>query len=223
VSRLPFVVSLPHAGLEVPPEVVDLHALEPEDVAAESDADAAEIFAPLRDRVAGFVTTEIARVFVDVDRNEDDLRPDGAVKTRTRRRRPIYRAPPDRALVTRLLAAHHRPYHERLRREASEALLGIDCHTRPDSAPVHVVTGSLTCDPHYSELLVACLEHAFGVDVAARRLDAGGHIIRAGPGGISWVRLVVSAEPWAPPRDKARCVAWALDLLHLRLRNALAR
>jgi N-formylglutamate amidohydrolase len=214
------LISLPHAGLEVPPEVVELHALTPDDVTAESDEGAAEIFEPLRERVAGFVAARVARAFVDVDRAEDDHRSDGAIKTRTRQGAPVYRTPPDRRLIARLLSTHHRPYHEQLRQLADEVVIGLDCHTTRTTrgAPVRVGTAGFTCDPHLSALLVACLEHAFDVEVALDRPSTGGgHIVRSAPGGISWVKLLVSVEPWIAPGDKARNVAWALNLFRMRL------
>ena len=78
---LPFLVSVPHAGLSVPPEVEGLCILEEQDIIEDGDEGAAEIYYPLKDQVTAFVFTDIARAIVDMNRREDDRTKDGVVKT----------------------------------------------------------------------------------------------------------------------------------------------
>lgn len=60
---LPLLVSVPHAGLRVPPEVAHLCALSPKEVADDGDVGAAEIYA-IEDAVAAYATTDVARAIV---------------------------------------------------------------------------------------------------------------------------------------------------------------
>ena len=48
---LPLLISVPHAGLRVPPEVADRCLLTAEEVAADGDVGVAEIYLPLEGRV----------------------------------------------------------------------------------------------------------------------------------------------------------------------------
>lgn len=78
-SRLPYLISVPHAGLMIPPEVEDRVALTPEEIVRDGDEEAADIYLPLQDHVRAVVTTGIARALVDVNRPEGDLGMDGVV------------------------------------------------------------------------------------------------------------------------------------------------
>jgi formiminoglutamase len=61
---LPLIISVPHAGLAVPQETRDYCALTPEQILADSDEGAAEIY-DLKSEVAVHITTDIARAVVD--------------------------------------------------------------------------------------------------------------------------------------------------------------
>ncbi|MGD8376962.1 MAG: N-formylglutamate amidohydrolase, partial [Acidobacteriota bacterium] len=107
--KLPLLLSVPHAGLKVPPEAAPYCVLEPDAIVADGDEFARPIYA-LEDEVEAFVTTEIARAIVDLNRPEDDRRPDGVVKTHTCWNVPVYRPfPPDDVIET-LLECYYRPY-----------------------------------------------------------------------------------------------------------------
>ena len=127
--RLPLLVSVPHAGLEVPEEVADLCVLTLQQIVEDGDEGAAEIYA-IEDEVEAFVTTSVARAIVDLNRAEDDRGKDGVVKTHTCWDVPVYGSPLPDELIEHLLATCHRPYHARLTELASGgAKLGVDCHT----------------------------------------------------------------------------------------------
>ena len=90
--KLPLLLSLPHAGLRVPDEVAHLCTLTEREIAEDGDEGAAAIY-DLAGDVDAFVTTDVARAIVDLNRAVDDRRRDGVVKTHTCWDVPIYREP----------------------------------------------------------------------------------------------------------------------------------
>lgn len=229
-ERLPILVSLPHAGLEAPPEVAALLAIGQDEIARDSDQGAEEIFSPLEALAAGFVRTRIARAIVDVNRAPDDLRPSGAVKGHTFWKRPVFREPPSDELRARLIARHHAPYHARLEALAAGAVLGLDCHTMAERTPpvgprpgerrprACLGNGGATLPGNWFRLLAEALERHLGARVALNHPFPGGFITRSRPGGLPWVQLELSREPWLTLADKAAAVRAALGEFAPRLR-----
>ena len=80
--KLPLLVSVPHAGIRVPEEAEPYCILTSEQIVEDGDVGAAEIYT-LEPEVEAYVTTQIARAIVDLNRAEDDRRADGVVKTHT--------------------------------------------------------------------------------------------------------------------------------------------
>ena len=72
-APLPLLISVPHAGWKIPPEIGSRCILTEEEIIRDGDEGAADIYR-LADEVSVFVTTEIARAIVDVNRAEDDRR-----------------------------------------------------------------------------------------------------------------------------------------------------
>ena len=93
---LPLLLSVPHAGLRVPPEVQAICTLSEADIIKDGDEFAREIYAPLETEVAAFLTTDIARAVVDLNRAEDDFHKDGVIKRHTCWDVPVYRDYPPR-------------------------------------------------------------------------------------------------------------------------------
>jgi formiminoglutamase len=224
MDRLPLLISVPHAGLAVPAEVAGLNLLTPEQIAADGDAGAAAIYGGLRDRVARFVTTDIARAFVDLNRAEDDVRKDGVIKTHTCWDEPVYRAPPPPATVEALLARYHRPYHRRLSDLAgSGVVLGVDCHTMAAAGPpvgpdtgmprpeVCIGDGDGACPRDWAERLVDCFARQFSGAVTLNRPFSGGYILRAHAAELPWVMIELSRAPFASDAEKGRRVLAALS------------
>lgn len=212
---LPLVLSVPHAGREIPPEVSDINLLSPAEIEADGDEGAAEIFLPLKTEVAALVTTPFARAYVDHNRSADDLRKDGVVKTHTCWDVPIYRRPLSNAEIEQLLEEYYRPYHRMLADSATQARLGVDCHTMAAVAPPigpdpgqprpRICLGNghgKTCPANWLEALAHCLAHAFNSEVNLNKPFAGGYITRSRPGGIPWIQLELSREQWLPYTDK---------------------
>jgi formiminoglutamase len=192
--------------------------LRPEDVVKDGDEGAREVYA-LEEGVLGFVTTEIARAIVDMNRSEDDRRRDGVVKTHTCWNVPVYKDFPPDDVVESLLEPYHRPYHRALRESASRgALLGIDCHTMAAVGPpvgpdpgkerpaVCLGNADGTCPVDWLDSLADCLASAFGVEVSKNEPFKGGHIVRSRPGGIPWVLLELSRGDFMSREEKRTSV-----------------
>jgi formiminoglutamase len=134
-SRYPFLISIPHGGTEVPPEVRDRIALSPEDLAWYCDPHTREIF-DFGDAVAARIDTPISRMVVDVNRPPlppPPRDPDGIIKVRTIDSRPVYREGrfPDMQLIHLLLMAHYFPYHQRIDEliDRCPVRIAFDCHS----------------------------------------------------------------------------------------------
>jgi len=222
MTRLPLLLSVPHAGLRVPEEVGALCRLTPREVEEDGDEGAAAIYA-LQSAVVRFVTTDIARAIVDMNRAEDDRRKDGVVKTHTCWDVPVYRAFPPEELVETLLERFHRPYHGRLTAGAlPDVRLGVDCHTMaaigppvgPDAgaARPHVClsNGDGTCPAAWLDGLARCFRREFGPEVTVNEPFKGGYITRTHASEMPWVQLELSRAPFLPDAEKRARVLRAL-------------
>jgi formiminoglutamase len=222
--KLPILVSVPHAGLDMPPELSGIVSLAHDDVVKDGDEQAAAVFLPLEDRVAGFVTTGIARAFVDVNRDEGDFSKDGVVKTHTCWDVPVYSEAPDAALIERLLEKYYHPYHERLEALASSAgiRVGVDCHTMaavgppvaPDSGrrrPAACVSDADgACDPAWTRELARQLEAVIGGEVKVNDPFKGGYITRRHARFLPWLQLELSRGDFTGVAEKRDAVTAAL-------------
>lgn len=223
MTRLPILVSVPHAGLEIPDEVEDRCILSADDVVADGDEGAAEIYR-LEDLAARFVTTDVARAVVDLNRPETDRRADGVVKTHTCLGVPIYNEPLPESLVESLLEQYHRPYHRKLTESARNAVqLGLDCHTMLAVGPeIGPLPGELrpriclsnvdgaSCPDHLLEALASSLQQVFGFEVARNFPFKGGYITRAHADELPWMQLELSREPFMSNAEKRSRVTEAL-------------
>jgi len=224
-EKLPLLVSLPHAGLGVPPDAEPYCILSPRDIEKDGDEGAAEIYTALRERVFAFVTTDVARAIVDLNRAEDDRSKDGVVKTHTCFDVPVHDPFPPEEVVERLLERYHRPFHRRLREAAGAGVeLGVDCHTMaavgPPVAPdpgverpaVCLSNADVTCPADRFEALCAAFETAFrGFRVARNTPFRGGHIIRTHAGELPWVQVEISRGRFLSNGEKRDRVIRALQ------------
>lgn len=221
--KLPLLISVPHAGLMVPPKVEPYCALTPQQITEDGDEGAAEIYHGLRDHVAAFVTTPVARAIVDASRAENDRQPDGVVKTHTCWNVPIYQDFPPPEIIESLLDQHYRPYHLLLTELAKSGVkLGVDCHTMATKGPpigpgpgierpwVCLSNGDGTCPQEWIESLAKCFARAFDHDVAINDPFKGGYIIRSHANELPWVQLELS-----------RAAFMSNDEKHLRVLSAL--
>lgn len=201
---LPLLFSVPHAGLQIPPEVKSLCILSEKDIVEDGDEGAAEIYLPLQTEVSAFVTTDIARAIVDMNRAENDRRKDGIVKTHTCWDVPVYRKFFSEDVIETLIEKYYRPYHSYLTHYAKGVKLGVDCHTMaakgpsigPDPGEVRpficMSNADFTCPKEWIASLAACLEKVFETDVSINQPFKGGYIIRSHAKELPWVQLELS-------------------------------
>lgn len=246
---LPILVSVPHGGTETPPELADRVIATPQDIFDDSDAATLDIYA-LEGEVAHFVTTPIARAFVDLNRAPDDrppANPDGVVKSETCYGRPIY--DPAKPLTDQdakaLLERYYFPYHARLEEAARDdgVRLALDCHSMaavpPPTSPDLGQQRPLIClsndDGRTSQVstlekLADALAEAFEINrsgIWLNRPFKGGHITRSHGGGrVPWIQLEMNrslylADPWFD-RDTLRVDARRLHDLRNRVFRALS-
>ena len=222
-GRLPLLLSVPHAGLAIPPEVAELNLLTPEEIAEDGDEGAAAIYLPLEHEVAALVTTPIARAYVDMNRSEGDIRKDGVVKSHTCWDRPIYRRPLRSAEIEALMARYHRPYHEALSVQGrDEVVLAVDCHTMaavgPPVAPdpgverpaVCLGSGGGAIPERWLAILKECFEREFPGEVTVDAPFSGGHVTRSHAVERPWVQLELSRAPYWSDQQKGEAVERAL-------------
>lgn len=222
---LPLLISVPHAGLDVPPEVESLCLLTPEQIAADGDEGAAAIYHGLREHVAAFATSPVARAIIDLNRAEDDRRADGVVKTHTCWNERVYRDFPSEELIQQLLSEHYHPYHHRLAGLArSDVKLGVDCHTMAAMGPpigpgagierpwICLSNADETCPREWLESLARCFEQAFEHEVALNDPFRGGYIVRRHASELPWVQLELSRAGFMPDDQKHERVLQALQM-----------
>jgi len=229
-KKLPLLISVPHAGVEVPPELEGRVKLNERDIKMDGDEGASEVY-DLENEVEALVTTEIARCFVDLDRREDERGEDGVVKTVTCYGTPIYTEPLPESLIETLLDRYYRPIHDELSRIAASGRikLGVDCHTMaewgppigPDprlERPPICLGNDGTCPDHLFNTLRECFEHAFSEFYVAHNLPfTGEHIACRHAEEIPWVQLEICRVPFLSNAEKRERVLqaftdWSIDV-----------
>lgn len=138
------VQSIPHGGMETPPEFHTRLAIDAVDIYNEADLwvdslyDLALAAQPVR--TLATVTASIARGIVDVNRPADDLdNPDGAIKAISSYGRETFAPSLSHEEKRTLIKAHWRPWHDALdaalRATAGEVRLLLDCHSMAQRGP----------------------------------------------------------------------------------------
>ena len=221
--KLPLLISVPHAGLSIPEEVKELCVLNREQIIADSDEGADEIYA-LESVVTSYITTDIPRAVVDVNRSEEDRGPDGVVKVSTIYEIQVYRESLSEDLVESLLERYYRPYHRRLTELAKEAKFGLDCHTMAAYGPpiaqdvglerpeICLSNAGRTCPRSLFEGLAACFENIFDVSPALNSPFKGGHIVRSHAAELPWIQVELSRASFMSTFEKHDKVLKALEL-----------
>lgn len=210
---LPLLISVPHAGTEIPPEIAGINLLSIEQIIKDGDEGAGIIY-DLQDDVREFVTTEIARAYVDLNRPETDRGSDGVVKTETIYKESIYDRELQESQVKRLLTNYYYPYHKRLSQLCANVMLGIDCHTMAAEAPpislepgrprphICLSDGDGTCPKEWTLILARCLEKEFDFDISVNEPFKGGHIIRSHAHELPWLQLELSRADFLTLEEK---------------------
>jgi formiminoglutamase len=141
-DRLPVLISIPHGGDQIPPEVENRVQLTERDIFFDGDALTREIY-NFEDRVEAFIEMPIARAIIDLNRSHDDRppeNPDGVVKTITTDKTQIYKQDmfPDDSFIEHLLEKYYLPFHNEVDQllDRHEIILALDCHSMLEKAPV---------------------------------------------------------------------------------------
>ncbi|NIN73031.1 MAG: N-formylglutamate amidohydrolase [Gemmatimonadetes bacterium] len=238
---LPILLSIPHGGMRQPPELAGRVCLSQEELFDDSDAYTREIY-DLGGEVIRVVSTEIARAFVDVNREPHDrppANPDGVIKSATCYGHRIYDegAEPGDELVVELLERYYHPYHRALKQAAKDrrVKLALDCHSMATEAPLIAPdrgrqrplfclsnADGLTCPKDLLENIQHAVADAFECELAAVRLNQpfkGGFITRAhGRGKVPWVQVEMNRSLYLDPTwfDRETLVAEPQRLQQLR-------
>lgn len=226
MSTMPLLISVPHAGTRIPYEVLELNRLSRRQIVSDGDAGAATIYGPLKNHVRHFVAADVARAYVDLNREETDIRKDGVVKTHTCWDEPVYSSPLSPERVRTLIRKYHRPYHQKLETLArGGVIMGIDCHTMAETGPPvgpdsgmrrpHVCigdTGGTSCPGPWTELLAKCLKRSFEGEVRINSPFGGGWVTRRHQQSLPWIQVELSRAPFASESEKGLRMLKALRL-----------
>jgi N-formylglutamate deformylase len=156
-ASLPILVIIPHGGVQVPDELAAYETLNEFDLFIQSDACANDLFY-FDTAVSGMIKTDIARLFIDVDRPYTELAGagNGVIKKTTLDSRPIYNDGvfPDEIAIANMLKRYYFPFHDAIKKsiEAGGIELILECHTLMAVGP------KLSDDPGKPRPLVL-LEH----------------------------------------------------------------
>ena len=135
------MISIPHGGDRIPPEVIDIVNITQKDIFYDSDTMALDLY-DFKDKVAALVEMPVARAILDVNRAPDDLppeNPDGVVKTTTLQGKSVYKKEkfPRDDIIDILLNKYYFPYHIEITSllKKQDIRLALDCHTMLEYAP----------------------------------------------------------------------------------------
>ena len=141
MKKIPILISIPHGGWRIAPEVEGIWALSPSDAFHDGDPLTPLIY-DFSDRVTFQLVMEYYRALVDLNREPHDIAPanrDGVIKSHTIYDVEVYKPGclPDEDLKKELLDKYYHPYHQRLRDclRDSEIRAGFDCHSMAAVSP----------------------------------------------------------------------------------------
>lgn len=142
-EKLPFLIIIPHGGLNIPEELFGYENVSPLNIFFESDAGAESVFS-LKNSVLKTISTGISRIFVDVDREYKSVAPvtkDGVIKSRTSMNREVFKNDcyPDEIAISNILSRYYFPFHESIRNSLKEMKFSaiIECHTHMPVGPAN--------------------------------------------------------------------------------------
>ncbi len=224
MDTLPILLSIPHGGMLVPPELKSYIDIPEKYIFEDIDPFSQEIYG-LNSRAAKIVSTPFARAFIDMNRATTDMPPDcpdGIVKSKTCFARRIYKndvlPPPE--IVRQLIDKYYIPYHQNLSKgmQSDMVKMGFDCHTMAEKPPPVApdTTGrrplinlgdnhGKACPSAITRKLAQAFAEAFGIpmkEISINEPFAGGYITREhGQGPKPFVQIEMNrrlylAGPW---------------------------
>lgn len=133
-QRTPVLVEVPHAGLEIPPDVLEEVTAPRDGVLRDADIYVDRLYADAPKVGATLIAARMSRYVVDLNRADDDVdaqsvigvgvsggtHPRGVVWRMTTDGRTILRRPLTRTQLERRLDLYHRPYHLAVERALRE-------------------------------------------------------------------------------------------------------
>ena len=227
--KLPLLVSVPHAGQQIPQEVQDICILTSEQINEDSDWGAEDIYYGLEKSVEAFIASDIARAIVDLNRAPDDFRKDGIIKTHTCYDVPVYRKAPSQKLIDKLLAKYYHPYHQKLESwaESQNIKVGIDCHTMavvgppigPDAGAVRPLVCLSNSDGTSPDEWLNKLKESFKKVFPKEQVTIndpfkGGYIICTHSTKLPWLQIEISRTEHISNSEKRDGVIEALGVWH---------
>jgi formiminoglutamase len=133
--KYPFLISIPHGGVEIPAEVAGRFALSEKEISWYCDPSTRTLF-DFGQSVEATIDTHVSRMVIDLNRPPLPLPPkdpDGIIKVRTVDGRPVYRPGqmPDLPLIHQLMMKWYFPYHQRIDELIDQypVRLAFDCHS----------------------------------------------------------------------------------------------
>jgi N-formylglutamate deformylase len=146
-EKLPLLISVPHGGTVIPPEIQTACLLNEKDIVLDGDTWTKTLY-DFKDLVEEYHEMDIARIAVDLNRHQHDLPPenaDGVVKTSTVDGEKVWETPGGLSELERekLIQTYYLPYHHALEKAADnpQVKLAMDCHTMLDYGPSPTATG----------------------------------------------------------------------------------
>jgi len=141
--QLPFVLSIPHCGTRIPPDVRACIALSEDDIAESVDFGTQEIFGALP--ALRIIASRWNRLVADLNRNPGQRDAKGVVALTDYSGLSVFHSgcEPTQAEIEERVARYHTPYHTQLTEliQPDDFLGLIDCHslngTGPADAPDH--------------------------------------------------------------------------------------
>jgi formiminoglutamase len=207
----------------VPPEVEDLCILKRQQIVEDGDEGAAEIYS-ISEHVEHFVTSDVARAIIDLNRAADDRRRDGVVKTHTCWDVPIYREALSEETIEKLLHRYYRPFHRALTEHAGGGVIaGIDCHTMAEIGPpvgpdpgvprpfICISNANRTCPSEWMSVLATCLRETFKKPISTNYPFEGGFITRYHSKNLPWIQIELNRTTTMSPSTKREHLLEALS------------
>ncbi len=140
-GKIPLLIIIPHPGLIVPEEFYGYEDISPDNIFFESDVGADTLYSA-EDYTESLISSDISRLFVDMDREFRMLHPateDGVIKSKTSMNKNIFREGcyPDEIAISNILKRYYFPFHERLRNsiKTGKIKLILECHTHMPVGP----------------------------------------------------------------------------------------